>query len=116
MAAALILKRLNSESGLRATILITALCDPVRRWTCRHRWLDRVAARLFPTMCYYDQFPDLDPRIVRELNELDTHDALTDFYKHLRTMAEIRDYLESLNLKDVECWEGGNGVEARARV
>lgn len=67
-------------------------------------------------MCYYVQFPDLDPRIVRELNELDTHDTLTDFYKHRRTLAEIRDCLKSLNLKDVECWEEGNGVEARARV
>jgi SAM-dependent methyltransferase len=112
----LVLKRLGPEAGLRATTALTAVCDPIRRRTCRVRWLDRIASRLFPMICYYNEFPDLDPGIVYELNELDTHDALTDYYKHRRTRAQIEELLESIHLTRIECREGGIGVEARAIV
>ena len=48
-------------------------------------------------------------------NVLDTHDALTDFYKHTRTAGEIAQALRALGLVDVVATYGGNGVEARAR-
>ena len=47
---------------------------------------------------------------------LDTHDALTDYYKHLRTREEIEASLRSCGLVDLEVSYGGNGVEARARM
>ena len=111
-----VLKRLGPEAGLRATIALTAICDPIRKRTCRVHWLDRFVSRLFPTICYYQDFPGVDPRIVYEMNELDTHDGMTDFYKHRRTHAQIEDYLKSLGLTQVECEKGGIGVEARAIV
>ena len=70
---------------------------------------------MLPTACYYGAFPDLPYHIVRELNELDTHDGLTDWYKHRRSPAEIERYLQSLGLTMELCARGGNGVEARAR-
>jgi hypothetical protein len=111
-----IFKRLGPEAGLRATTALTAICDPIRRRTCRVFWVDRFASRLFPMICYYPDYPGVDPKIVYEMNELDTHDALTDFYKHRRTRAQIEDYLKSLGLTQVECNKGGIGVEARAVV
>jgi hypothetical protein len=51
---------------------------------------------------------------VYEMNELDTCDWLTDYYKHFRSPDQIRATLESLGLEVKSCGLGGNGVEARA--
>lgn len=109
-----ILKRLNPELSLKATIALTAVCDPIRKHTCKIGWLDRVACRFFPSNCYYTSYPQLDPDIIYEWNELDTHDTLTDYYKHFRSVEEIRSCLERLGFVDVQCSRDGNGVEACA--
>jgi SAM-dependent methyltransferase len=111
-----VLSRVSPALGLRATITLTAICDPIRKQTCKVPWLDRVAARLFPTACYYPLYPELHPAITYSWNELDTHDGLTDYYKHFRSPEQIRACLTGLGLVDVWCSTGGNGVEARARL
>jgi hypothetical protein len=63
---------------------------------------------------YYDAYPDLTPDLLSEWAVLDTHDTLTDRYKHLRDPEEIRATLIELGLANVEVRAGGNGVEARA--
>lgn len=108
-----VLRRLSPELGLKATIALTAACDPIRKRTCKVQWLDRVACRFFPTACYYSIVPEIDPNIIYEWNELDTHDSLTDYYKHFRSPEEIRGCLERLGFVDIWCSQGGNGVEAR---
>ena len=45
---------------------------------------------------------------------LDTHDTLTDYYKHLRSEAQIEQSLRACGFSRVQVWRGGNGVEARA--
>jgi hypothetical protein len=45
---------------------------------------------------------------------LDTHDSLTDYYKHLRSEAQIEQSLRACGFSRVQVWRGGNGVEARA--
>ena len=49
-----------------------------------------------------------------EWARLDTHDALTDRYKHLRDAGQIRAALAAAGLSAVEVAEAGNGIEARA--
>jgi SAM-dependent methyltransferase len=97
-----ILKRLPPELALKATIGLTAICDPIRKRTSKLPWLDRIACRIFPSFCYYDTYPLLDPDIVYEWNELDTHDGLTDYYKHFRTPEEIRYCLERLGFRSIK--------------
>ena len=46
---------------------------------------------------------------------VDTHDSLTDWYKHFRTQGQIRRSLERLGLREIWCQYGGNGVEARGK-
>lgn len=111
-----VLRRLKPEHALRATTFITAFCDPIRRQTCKIRALDRVARRVFPTACYYNKYPDLDPQRLYEWHQLDTFDMLTDRYKHFRSPKQIRSYLEGLGLRVASCDYAGNGVEARAVV
>jgi len=68
-----------------------------------------------PVVDYYEAYPELGTDLLSEWAVLDTHDTLTDRYKHLRGPDEIRGTLEGLGLSDIEVSIGGNGVEARAR-
>jgi SAM-dependent methyltransferase len=111
-----VLRRMKPEHAIRVTKWLTAVCDPIRRQTSKSLVIDRFARRLLPTACYYRKFPDLDPQIVYEMNELDTCDWLTDYYKFFRSPDQIRATLEGLGLEIERCSLGGNGVEARARV
>jgi len=43
---------------------------------------------------------------------LDTHDAMTDVYKHRRTPSSIRSTLQALGATNIIVSIGGNGVEA----
>jgi 2-polyprenyl-3-methyl-5-hydroxy-6-metoxy-1,4-benzoquinol methylase len=111
-----VLKRIarrRPDLALRATRTITALCDPIRRRTSRHRWLDRFVGRLLPTQCYYGLFVDLPPALLYQWHELDTHDWLTDWFKHFRSREQIRACLEGLGFSAIVCEYAGNGVEAR---
>lgn len=109
-----VIKRLNPGLGLKATIMLTAVCNPIRKHTCKVPWLDRIAYTFFPSNCYYTKYPQCDPKVIYEWNELDTHDTLTDYYKHRRSLEEIRSCLEYLGFIDIWCSKGGNGIEARA--
>lgn len=111
-----VLRRMKPEHAIRVTKLLTAACDPIRKRTSKLPTIDRIARRILPTACYYKKFPGLDPHIVYEMNELDTCDWLTDYYKFFRSPLQIRATLESLGLEVQSCGLGGNGVEARARV
>jgi SAM-dependent methyltransferase len=101
--------------GLRITRRVTAVCDPIQRWTCRSRWTDQIASRLLPSICYYRTYSQLRPDVIYLWNELDTHDSLTDWYKHFRTREQIQTTLERLGLMDITAVYAGNGVEVRAR-
>ncbi len=46
---------------------------------------------------------------------LDTHDALTDWYKHMRSKAQIVAMLEATSAVDVEAAYEENGVGAHCR-
>lgn len=77
----------------------------VRSFMCKHS----------PLMDHLDDFPELGDRLAGEWSVLNTHDTLTDRYKHLRSAEEISRFLASCDLVDIEASYAGNGVEARAR-
>jgi SAM-dependent methyltransferase len=71
--------------------------------------------RYSPLVDYYADYPQLPREILKQWCVLDTHDTITDVYKHLRSPEQIRNALESAGLEVVAVARGGNGVEARAR-
>jgi SAM-dependent methyltransferase len=79
------------------------------------KWIQFVIARFNPVVNYYPQFGLRDRDMYYEWMLLDTHDAMTDVYKHRRSAGEIRRFLASLGAVDIDVWHGGNGVEARCR-
>jgi SAM-dependent methyltransferase len=68
-----------------------------------------------PVVDYHDFYSQLGEQLMYEWAVLDTHDTLTDHYKHLRSREEIELHLKSLGMMEVVATIGGNGVEARAK-
>lgn len=88
---------------------------PIMWWFRESRLAQFVIARFSPVVMYYPHFGLRDQDMYYEWMLLDTHDALTDTYKHRRTAGEIRRFLEALGGDGVVTSHGGNGVEAFCR-
>jgi SAM-dependent methyltransferase len=78
--------------------------DKVRQW-----WV-----RLSPVVDYQDAYPQLGDKLLFDWAILDTHDTLTDRYKHLRSASQLVDHLRSCGMDSVSAKYAGNGVEVRA--
>jgi len=68
-----------------------------------------------PLVDLYDDLPQLGTKLLGEWSVLVTHDTLTDRYKHLRSVEQIRECLEQCGMTEIDAYYGGNGVEARAK-
>lgn len=113
--------RRSPRFGLAFVRAMVALLWPVHRFlwafrarpriaTLRQRWL-----KISPLMDYHDYYAELGSHLLYAWAALDTHDALTDVFKHKRTTEEIQKTLLAIGLCDIVVAYGGNGVEARAR-
>ncbi len=71
--------------------------------------------RLSPLVDYHDAYPQLGAELLRTWALLDTHDTLTDVYKHLRSREQIETHLSRCGMETIETALAGNGIEARAR-
>jgi SAM-dependent methyltransferase len=105
------MKRLPPERGLRTSERLVNALLPLHRRGGRFGTLVR---RVSPVQAYYDKL-HLGEDAQREWALLDTHDALTDRYKHFRTAPEIEAVLRCVGFEEIWLNEGGNGIEARAR-
>lgn len=84
-------------------------------WRFRESKLMQFAlSRLNPIVNYYPHFGLRDREMYYEWMLLDTHDAMTDVFKHRRTPARIAATLEALGGVRIAVSKGGNGVEAYA--
>lgn len=117
-----LLIKLPSRIAKPITLRLARALFPLHRfaWKNRYRrgiWRLRPALlRYSPIIDYQEPLQQLGEKLVAEWSVLDTHDALTDYYKHLRTREQIEDCLRSCGLVDVEAYYDGNGVEARAKM
>ena len=107
-----VFKRLPAERKLPA---VERLVDLLLPFHSRHRRWGRIVSRVSPVLSYYHIHPKLSPELQREWAILDTHDTLTDHYKHRRTARQLRRFLDGLGGEDISVCEGGNGVEATIR-
>jgi 2-polyprenyl-3-methyl-5-hydroxy-6-metoxy-1,4-benzoquinol methylase len=115
-----LLIRLSAGTAKSVTLLFTRLLLPLHRlsWSDkRGRWrVRRFLKKYSPVIDYYEAYPQLGKRLLAEWALLDTHDTLTDHYKHFRSVDEIENCLKACGLEDLVVYYGGNGVEARARM
>jgi SAM-dependent methyltransferase len=109
------LKGKEPKEAMEATDRLVDWFLPLHRAT-RHVYpLWFLLCRVSPITTYYRTFPQLSDPLQREWALLDTHDSLTDFFKHMRTVDQIRGTLAELGGTEIWADRGGNGVEARAR-
>ena len=109
-----VLKRLPPDVSLRWTNRLVSVFLPLHARIQARGPLQSLLARVSPVMCYYSVLPLTDEGH-REWALLDTHDSLTDWYKHRRTPAQLRAAVERLGADVERCEPGGIGVELRAR-
>jgi SAM-dependent methyltransferase len=105
-------KRLPPERKLPAVERMVDLVLPLHR---RFSRFGRIISRVSPVLSFYHLHPELPERLQWEWAILDTHDALTDHFKHHRSPRQIRRVLEHLGGEESGVKRGGNGVEARIR-
>lgn len=110
-----ILKRVSPARGIEVTRALTRWLFPLHRAVRKLRPAQMLLSRVSPVLTYYHALPELDDRQQYEWAELDTHDSLTDWYKHVRTRREISNALTALGVTDLWVELGGNGIEARCR-
>lgn len=108
-----ILKRLSPSRSMAVTGVLTNMFFPLHRAVRNHRWLQVLLSRISPVTTFFHALPQLDDRLQYEWARLDTHDGLTDYYKHLRSVSQLRRSLVNLGARDIWVAKGGNGVEAR---
>jgi SAM-dependent methyltransferase len=85
-------------------------------WKYRANYaIQLLLSRLNPVVNYYPHFGLKDRDMYYEWMLLDTHDAMTDVYKHRRTARGIAAFLQSLGAVEISVSNAGNGVEASCR-
>lgn len=109
------LKRMEPQKGLKATERITNFFFPVHKAVRKFYPLQALVSRISPVHSYYFAYPQLSHEDQYKWALLDTHDSLTDWYKHFRFKDQIAKYLESIGGKNIYSEYSGHGVEARCR-
>lgn len=109
------MKRLKPE---QLEPMVTSLVNRFLPWHRRFRhfypaWF--LLCRISPITTFYRTIPQLPEQLQREFALLDTHDSLTDWFKHIRTKEQIEETLAKLPSEAFAAWYAGNGVEARCR-
>jgi len=110
-----LVKRLSPAARMKACDAMTAIFLPLHRAVRRVPLAQQALSRISPLLTYYHAHPELAEHHQREWAILDTHDHLTDWYKHLRTPAQVGETLRQLGASGISSIPGGNGVEARCR-
>ena len=78
----------------------------------KSKFSQRLLRRLSPVHFYYGQIPIHSREELYEWAFLDTHDSLTDFYKHYRSKDQIESIIRSLGCKSFELNISNHGIEA----
>ena len=109
------LMRLPPQKGIAWTERLVDWFLPLHKAVRRFYPAQVLLSRVSPVRCYYHSLPALNDQQQREWALLDTHDALTSWYRHKRTRGQLVTLLERLNFVDIECGPGTNGLVACAR-
>jgi SAM-dependent methyltransferase len=110
----MVLRRLPPDQAFKWSRRIVNVFFPLHRAVRGNRIAQPLLSRVSPALVYYGHLPLTDD-LQREWALLDTHDSLTDRYKHFRTKGQILRRLAGLGAEAIWGEYGGNGVEARCR-
>jgi len=109
------IKRLSPEKGMRVTEKITNLFFPLHKAVAATKVypFQALLSRISPVHSYYFAYPNLNDEDQYQWSLLDTHDGLTDWYKHFRTKKQLSKHLKNLGGINVYAAKSSHGIEAR---
>ncbi len=97
------LKRVSPESGIRYTEKLVDTFLPFHRKAKHYYFMQALLSRLSPIRSYYQSYPELNDELQYEWAMLDTHDALTSWYRHKLSRIQIINILRKLNFVEIRC-------------
>jgi SAM-dependent methyltransferase len=109
-----IMKRLPHEKALSLSRWMYFFAKPFYLIS-RNRLYRKILNIIFPIVYFDNEIPELSNEFKDDWSTLDTFDSLTDWHKHRRSVSQVDGTLKKLGLIEITCFEGGNGVVARAR-
>jgi 2-polyprenyl-3-methyl-5-hydroxy-6-metoxy-1,4-benzoquinol methylase len=109
------LKRLNHEAGLKATEKLVKIFFPIHKIVKNMYFLQILLSRISPVRVYFRKYPELNDDLQFEFSFLDTHDSLTDYYKHFRTRHQLFNTLNDFGAINISLTKGGNGIECNVQ-
>ena len=81
-------------------------------WKFRnYLFFQRILRRISPVLFYWGNFDLGSKEHFYEISFLDTHDSLTDVFKHHRTKSQLLKTLEILGASHIKVSHAGNGLE-----
>ena len=110
-----ILKRISGKNRINIIKVLVNIFFPLHRFIRKFPILQKIFSRISPIITYFHVYPELSDQLQKEWSMLDTHDGLTDWYKHLRSLRQINKILHNINATSINVWNGGNGIEARCK-
>lgn len=110
-----IIKRLSTKRRMNVIERLVDIFYPIHRAIRNIPFLQQIFSRISPIITYFHVYPQLPEHLQKEWSTLDTHDGMTDWYKHLRSLEQIKTTLLNIGLKNIKVWKGGNGIEARGK-
>tara|TARA_Y100000589_G_scaffold174414_1_gene165496 strand:+ start:1332 stop:2330 length:999 start_codon:yes stop_codon:yes gene_type:complete len=106
-----IIKRFNKKYRTRVVEALVNIFFPIHRSIRNIPYAQQIFSRISPIQTYYHAYPGLTERLQKDWAFLDTHDSLTDWFKHLRNSKEIHKTLSNLGAKEIRLKKDGNGIE-----
>ena len=98
---------------MRTCEALVSFFFPIHKAIRHIPFAQQIFSRVSPITTYFHAYSHLPDHLQREWSILDTHDSLTDWNKHLRTMKQIALVLNEIGAIAIEVSKGGHGVEAR---
>ncbi len=111
----LYLKKKSANETLRITQNLVKKYLPLHKKFAKNKLMSILLNRISPVIFYYSGLPQLNDKQQVEWALLDTHDSLTDWFKHFRNKNQIINILKKSGAINIWCEYGGNGVEARCK-
>ena len=109
----LLIKRFSSKYRMKTVTFLVNIFFPLHRSIRNFPILQKIFSRISPIITYFHVYPQLTDNLQKEWSMLDTHDALTDWYKHMRSSKQIKSSLQKNGACNIMVWKNGNGIEAR---
>ena len=110
-----LIKRLSNKKRMNTIKFLVDIFFPLHKLIRNFPLLQKIFSRISPIITYFHIYPELNDNLQKEWSMLDTHDSLTDWYKHLRSRGQIKKTLKKIKSTSIEVKFGGNGIEARCK-